>query len=132
MDIQKLFDEMGKGWRAERGLRQMTLGRFIAQLEGLDSSKEIVGLGRLDSYRGYYSDLAFSPIEETRTVGAVLEDCKSALDRTFVGYKGGDFVMDEHTPLFVSSYGAASGQTVMGIDSSKEPFEVITQKEEDA
>lgn len=130
MDIQAFFDMFSEGERAKRGLSQMTLIRFIQLLEELTADKKIIGIGYLDSYRGYYADLAFSPTEDIRTVGEVLLNCKNALGQTFEGYKGGDFVMGEHTPLWLSAYGSSSGQRVMGLDTNKDPIEVVTELEE--
>ncbi len=118
--IQKLMNNMSKGWRAERSLNQMTLAGLIDEFEKLDSDRKIVGLGEPDSYRGYYSDLAFNPSDEIRTVNDLLGDCKLALGTTYTGYKGGDFFMDEHTPLWISDYGMSSGKKLMGLNLSEE------------
>lgn len=55
------------------------------------------------SYRGYYSDLAFEHGETT--VADLLKCCRKAIGSTFVGYKGGEYVMDEHTSVYVAEYG---------------------------
>ena len=39
--MQELMNELIKRWRAERSLSQMTLGRFISELERLPKDKEI-------------------------------------------------------------------------------------------
>jgi len=127
--LQQLIDELGKGWRAERSLSQLTLGQLIEKLEKLDGRKEIVGIGYAMSYRGYYSDLAFEPGDEVRTVGDLLGDCTSALGSTFTGYKGGDYVMDEHTPLWISAYGCC-GDKLMGLNLSVDPITPVVEKEE--
>jgi len=130
MDVQKLFDEISRGHRAERGLEQMTLRKLIDLLETLDGELEIVGLGRVDSYRGYYSDLAFEPDDTPRIVEDLLDECKNSLGKTFEGYKGGDNLMDEHTPLWVSSYGISSDLKLMGFVLGNSPIQVITEKDE--
>lgn len=72
--------------------------------------------GSLDSYRGYYDHLAFDPVaDKARTVEDVLGECRNALGKTFTGYKGGYFTMDESTPIWVSSYGNADGTGVVGV-----------------
>ena len=128
--MQNLIDDLSRGWRAERSLRQMTLGKFIVLLEQINTDEEITGLGELDSYRGYYCDLAFSPKLEIRTIGEVLGNCRNALGGTYTGYKGGDFVMNEHTPLWISPYGSSTGKMLVGLDISTNPVTPITKQEE--
>lgn len=53
--------------------------------------------------------------KEYATVADVLADCESALGSCFEGYKGGDFWMTGATPLWVSGYGTASGDRLMGL-----------------
>ena len=43
--MQELINELSKGWRAERSLSQMTLGRFISELEKLPQDKDVCDLG---------------------------------------------------------------------------------------
>ena len=57
------------------------------------------------SYRGYYSDLAFEPVTYARTVAEFLAECKDCLDKTFVGWKGGDFKMTSNTALWCANKG---------------------------
>ena len=113
--MQDLFNTLAKGWRAERALSQMTLGRFITELEGLPKDKQIENICEPHSYRGYYSDLSLEKHDGTRTVGSLLEELKTnCLGETFTGYKGGDFYMDEHTPIWIAEYGS-TGFKLMGI-----------------
>ena len=62
--------------------------------------------GDLISYRGYYSDLAFEPGDRCVTVKELLERANEANGDTFTGYKGGDFVMGDDTPLWAAPYGS--------------------------
>ena len=64
--------------------------------------------GNLDSYRGYYTDLAFDDSEEAITAGDLLKVVKQALKTTFTGYKGGDYPASHDTVLWRSEYGSAS------------------------
>lgn len=103
--MQNFINELSKGWKAERSLPQMTLGRFISELEKLPQNKEIENVCSPHSYRGYYSDLALEKESGTRTVVSLVEQLKNeCLGQTFTGYKGGDFYMDEHTPLWIAKY----------------------------
>lgn len=62
----------------------------------------------IGSYRGYYSDLALGYQEYVDVyVKDVLASLKEALGKTYQGYKGGEFLMDEDTPVWVGTYGHA-------------------------
>ena len=113
--MQELINELNRGWRAERSLSQMTLGVLISELEKLPQEKEIENICSPHSYRGYYSDLALEKQSGTRTVASLVEQLKTeCLGQTFTGYKGGDFYMDENTPMWIAEYGS-SGQKIMSI-----------------
>ena len=110
------------------GKRQMTLGTFIAELSGMpthsamrpdDERSGFFDFGTLeptefDSYRGFYSDLAlgFEVEGEGVTVAGLLASAREALGKTYCGYKGGDYVMTDRTPLWAANYGR-SGQTAI-------------------
>lgn len=117
---------MSSGWRAERSLSQMTLGRLISELENLPREKQIENICGPHSYRGYYSDLSLEKESGTRPVGDLLEQLHDCLGETFTGYKGGDFYMDEHTPMWIAEYGS-TGVKIMDIVDG----EVITFSTQD-
>ena len=112
--LQDLVNGMNARMQQERASQQLTLGQFIAALKELPPAAMVSGLGDLMSYRGYYCDLAFDPETREETVAALLARCQDAMGRTFEGYKGGDFLMGETTPLWVAPYGS-SGERVMGL-----------------
>jgi len=90
----------------------MTLGELIKRLESADPTQVVRwGFGDPHSYRGYYEQLAFEP-KENVTVASMLADAKSALGRTFCGYKGGDYVMDEWTSVWIANYGESGGEGI--------------------
>lgn len=91
----------------------VTLGDLIRYLESLPPDQPVEhGFSHPHSYRGYYEDLAFSPVEQT-TVGAMLQAAKSALGRTFHGYKGGEYTMGEHTDCWLSEHGSTGVPIVL-------------------
>jgi hypothetical protein len=100
--IQVLMDGMSAQWQREWAENQLTLGELIDTLQQMSTDRRINGLGELCSYRGYYQDLSFEPTDTEERAGALLERCRNAMGRTSTGYKGGDFVMGEHTPLWVA------------------------------
>ncbi len=120
MDMQKLVDTLNAASMNTRAGYHLTLGAAIQALEEIAPSTpatlSVVGTpGKVRSYRGYYSDLAFEPELEPVSVGEVLADLKAALGATFEGYKGGDFVMGPQTPLWVSEWGLCSDTAVIDI-----------------
>lgn len=83
----------------------MMLKQLIENLEQLDPNLVVPnGFGNPHSYRGYYEDLAFEPMENV-TVGQMLADAKESLGKTFTGYKGGEFKMGEYTDVFLAEHG---------------------------
>ncbi len=83
----------------------MTLGELIQILESQDPGLEVpLGFYHPHSYRGFYDELAFEPLENT-TVGAMLEAARSAVGKTYEGYKGGDYTMSEYTEVYLAHYG---------------------------
>lgn len=134
MDFQKLLDTVSDAAMRERSNYHVTLGEMIEALVSVDYSKRVVlsdapdgGLGHAMSYRGYYSDLAFSPTNDQITVGKLLAECNVAMGSTFEGYKGGDYLADEKAPLWVSSYGDASGRAIIATTDTPEAF-ILTIK----
>lgn len=116
---------------AEAG--QMSLGELKATLAACDEDKPVrleggSGVGPLDSYRGYYSDIAIEPHGES-TVGELLEAVTAAIGKTFYGYKGGDFVMSKMTPVWISGYGTASGLRLVEVVDEPDHVELVTKKE---
>ena len=95
----------------------MTLGKLIDALSALPGDRKISGVGGPDSYRGYYRDLAFEPDESERTVAEVLQECSDCMGREFTGYKGGEFLMGERTPVWIAEYGS-SGERIMSLDTT--------------
>lgn len=113
--LQAIMDGMSAQWQRERADTQMTLGALIALLDTLPASDVVVGLGSLMSYRGYYCDLAFEPNDVPRPVADLLKECRDAMGREFTGYKGGEFLMGERTPLWVAGYGESGAPRLMGV-----------------
>lgn len=116
MDIQALINGMNAQWQRERSETQMTLGRLIAALEEMQEGSEVANISDAHSYRGYYTDLAFEQGHGTRPAIGLLSECKNAMGRVFCGYKGGDFVMGELTPVWIAFYGS-TGKKLIAINN---------------
>jgi len=112
MNLQALVDGMSEQWKRERAETQMTLGKLIAALETMPQDAPVANLHNAHSYRGYYSDLAFEPAHGTRPASELLAECRNAMGRVFQGYKGGDFMMGETTPVWVACYGCCGDKLI--------------------
>jgi hypothetical protein len=115
MNVQALIDGMGMQMQKERAETQLTLGKLIKALEAMPADAEVANLFNLHSFRGYYEDLAFEQDEGLRKVSGLLAECKNAMGQVFEGYKGGDYVMGELTPLWISEYGFSSDIRLMAV-----------------
>jgi hypothetical protein len=72
----------------------MRLKELIAYLATKDSDAVAInGFGSAHSYRGWYEQLAFEPVNQT-TAGEMLGHAKSALGKEFYGWKGGEYLMN--------------------------------------
>lgn len=120
-DLQSVVDAMGEAMQNERKKYHLTLGELIEALEEADDSLIVEFAscqppGKLHSYRGYYEDLAFSTGSKPVTVSDVLESAREANGETFTGYKGGEYEMDEDTPLWWSEFGSSNGPPLIDIE----------------
>lgn len=118
-DIQAYLDGMSARAQRERSKTQMTLGGLIAALKAMPPDAVVANIGSPMSYRGYYSDLAFSPGDGTRPAADLLADALGCMGRVFEGYKGGDYQMGETTPLWIAEYGD-TGDRLMAIRAGGE------------
>lgn len=83
----------------------MRLEEVIKVLESAPRDRVVAhGLGKAMSYRGYYDQLAFEP-KDNVTVGEMLDEARSAVDKVFDGYKGGEYKMYDFTECWIAEYG---------------------------
>jgi len=141
MNTQEHFDAVIKQARNKTFSEspQITLGEIIEQLEGceLKNSKDefksvefdFVGAvpTNLDSWRGSYDELAlgfklsgYDNNDEhfaNTDVDSLLKELKSAFegDKTYCGWKGGDYIMTEKTPVWVANSGNAGNTAIIGV-----------------
>ncbi len=111
----------------------MSLGKLIEELSRCDEDKDVIfdfayfRPDGLHSYRGFYHHLAIGYSseyhKESVTVGKLLEDLKHAVGTTFYGWKGGDYKMEEWTPVWVANSGEACSTAIDCID--RLDYEVI-------
>lgn len=125
MDIQALVNQMNAQAQFVRAATQMTLGKMIGRLAELPAGLMMDGLCYPHSYRGYYCDLAFERCGFQRTVADNLTMLKDCVGKEFEGYKGGDFRMNEDTPVWFASYGTCGVRIMLVNDNG------IIETEED-
>jgi hypothetical protein len=128
--LQALVNGMNEAGRQERAQTQMTLGGLIAALEALPPERVVDGMCAPMSYRGYYSDLAFDPVG-SMTVGELLAVARGCMGKVFIGYKGGDFMMGETSPVWISPYGASTDARLMSLDATADPIRPVTEPSHD-
>ena len=104
----------------------MTLGRLIDQLTDMPQDEPIyfdfgrLRPGGLMSYRGLYERLALGFDGENEVkVSDLLAECRTAIGKTFTGYKGGDYVMDRDTLVHVANYGNTSETQIVRISRGR-------------
>lgn len=111
---------------------QMTLGEFIRALERQEPDEHVkfdfvhFGPTMLDSYRGYYEQLALGYEEcgrmhgstqyEYPTVLQLHNHCKEALYKVFTGWKGGNYAIDDRTQLWVANPGESGGTAIVNVE----------------
>lgn len=128
---RKSIDEILEQLRAKRIASQLTLGKLIVILKSHRADTIVTGLGTPDSYRGYYSDLAFRPADSC-TVAELLEICNNANGQEYYGWKGGEFVMTSDTPLWIAERGDDSGRKLVGLVMNDDGVLVPVEERDDA
>ena len=130
--LHAVMESITQATRSQRADYHLTLGEAIERLKGL-SGRELVrfdfvdaGPGKTHSYRGYYDDLAFAITADTVIASDFLKACEAALGATFEGYKGGDYVMDEKTPLWAAEWGNL-GPAIMDMEVRQDIVMLITK-----
>lgn len=112
----------------DRGV--LSLGALLGALRELPQGSSLLGgISDPHSYRGYYERLAFTPAGEEQPVEDAIRVASIALGATFTGYKGGEFRMNEHSLVYLASYGY-TGEEVTGIEQvSPGMFSLVSRKE---
>ena len=90
----------------------MALGNLIKELEKLPQDAIVpYGFGEPMSYRGDYCQLCFEPAKDA-VIGDMLKYAKSAMNKTFGGYKGGDYEMHEWSDCHIDAYSQCGGDRI--------------------
>jgi hypothetical protein len=111
--IQYMLNVMMEAGRSAREDYHVKLGDAIDILAAAPGDTRVNLSNKVDSYRGYYEDLAIEPGESTASeLHAALSD---VIDTKLEGYKGGEYLMTVDTPLWEACYGS-TGDAIVGID----------------
>jgi hypothetical protein len=68
------------------------------------------------SWRGVYAELSLTHGMRKMTVGQLLAKAEGALTQTFTGWKGGDYQMDESTPVWADDEGYCNYNAIIGTE----------------
>lgn len=111
----------------------MTLGELKEKLEPIKDNKGYVSFEfgnanptEFDSYRGYYDELAlgFSGDHGTSMdISTFYTMVCDAIGKEFIGWKGGEFIMTESTPIWISCTGNSSDTKLNDIKIETGEFE---------
>ena len=137
MNLQEVLNNAVAAQREEelKNSPQLTLGEIICKLEALEPETSVVFDFAnvvpisLDSWRGSYDELAieYGPSSSALRVDAFLEMLREAIGKTFIGYKGGDFVMGRRTPVWVSHYGEGERRAVIDVKNDGYRIVIVTE-----
>ncbi len=125
LEAENALKKAESGEKVFHGLR---LGELIERLSALDPEARIMfdfcdcfPLADVDSYRGYYEDLAiaWSSYEpgkrEPVKVSQLLDTLRGAVGSTYDGYKGGEFTMHDHSRVWVANSGDSHGTQIVDV-----------------
>lgn len=133
MELQEFIDNQMKARRADVLAKsdQLTLGEMILKMEAIIEKHgdkdditvwydfEYLFPTELNSWRGSYSELALNYTSgdylNPKNTKEFLALLKRADGATFEGYKGGDFVMNRRTPVWVANYGNSGNTAIIDI-----------------
>jgi hypothetical protein len=106
---------------------QMTLGNLLSELEKIDTGDEDLekrvyfdfgdtnpnGFG---SWRGSYDEVCIHYGEHNAPkLYDFINQVKETIGKTFCGWKGGEFTMEESTPVWVANSGCASHSALIAV-----------------
>lgn len=104
-----------------------TLGSLIQALSRIDAEEDAAvrfDFGYMHptldigSYRGFYDHLALDydrdGVDVTRK--QLINLLEGAINKTYTGYKGGEYTMTRETPVWVDHYSDASGTAIVAVE----------------
>lgn len=124
------------------GYEPLNIGEIIALLEPLRwDGRVVLPFGHMTlsgdfwSYRGYYEHLALGWVELTYrygekvfTVKDMIETLRRSMTKPLYGYKGGEFNMELHTPVWVVGAHRETGGGIVGVHDTGDDVCLILSK----
>ena len=137
MNIQEILKVI---YNVDReNLDALTIGETLDRLNKFNDNYKLLfsnGLyfdGEYDSYRGYYKDLALGCDEEDKgfnTVGDVKRILHKALDDgEMIGYKGGEYPIEQDTLVWFAYYGS-TGEMIVDMQEVEGKVIVIVKEDD--
>lgn len=99
----------------ERSKYHVTLGDMIeisAKATGVVRYTDGKSPGEEMSYRGYYSDLSFEDSDDEKSASDFHKQLTKAHGMEYTGYKGGENLMGDDTPLWRAEY-SRTGEAII-------------------
>lgn len=114
--------------RRAKAVGQLTIGQAVAALRALPELPVRGVSYYVNSYRGYYEDLAIMPsgLKPGASAPQLADALQSAIGHHFEGWKGGRYYMDSDTLLWLSERGDNSGLRVVGFKAHADHIEILT------
>lgn len=146
MDLQTYLNNAVAASRQESlaNSDQLTLGELILKLEPIVKKQgdneamvrydfEYLFPNDIYSWRGSYSELAlnYNTEGEAMKVSDFLKMLKDCIGKEFTGYKGGEFTMNKHTPIWVANYSHSGNTAVIDVVDNDWQVLLITGYRED-
>jgi len=115
----------------------ITLGKLIEELERQYPEAPVtfdfcnLTPTTVDSWRGQYYKLAlgFTDSSACPTVAELLVNLREAIGKTFTGWKGGQYVMDADTEVWVDNPGRFSTTRIVGVEEISGTVTIKTKGE---
>jgi len=87
----------------------MKLDHLIHRLKNIDPNfVPSVAISDPHSYRGFYDELAFQKYDNRVAIGYMIEMATWCIQRTFEGWKGGQYIMTPETECHLADIGTCS------------------------
>lgn len=128
---------------------QLTLGELIEKLEAIPEREngedkevlfdfEYAFPTEFGSWRGVYRELALgfafvgyglgdNQERKEPTLKEFIKMCKETIGKEFTGWKGGEFIMDENTPIWVANDGNSGETGIVGVKDEGWRVRLLTE-----
>ncbi len=146
MNMQNFIDELGQKSKLESG-KEYNLGMLIKDLEKYKDAFLEVEFDdgtiptNFESWRGSYCELALNYKDKgVCHTPTLYRNAFNTNGSMFVGYKGGEFIMDLDTPIHQANYGETgakdkegnyNSKKIIGIKKEINKIIIITRIDED-